>query len=75
MTPNPRRGDDVVLPGHKPQPTPLGSAPRPGLCALDRHLGPFETVIHGFLGADWCRCRACGCTLTTATALRHRAAA
>ena len=75
MTPTSRRGDDVVLPGLKPQPMPLGSAPRPVPCALDRHLGPFETVLEGFLGANWCRCRSCGSTLTTATALRQRAAA
>lgn len=75
MTPNPPRGDDVILPTLKPQPRPRGSAPRPVPCALDRHLGPFEKAIDGFLGADWCRCRACGSTLTTATALRHRAAA
>lgn len=73
MTPNPRRDDDVVHSALKPR--PIGSAPRPALCALDRHLGPFETVIQGFLGGDWCRCRSCGSTLTTATALRHRAAA
>jgi len=46
-----------------------------GQMALGSAARPFETVIQGFLGGDWCRCRSCGSTLTTATALRHRAAA
>lgn len=72
MTPN-RPG--ALLPDLAARPAP--PAPRPVPCALDRHLGPFETVpeLNGFLGADWCLCRACRATLTTATALRHRAAA
>jgi hypothetical protein len=46
-------------------------------CALDRHLGPFEQIpeLAGWLGADWCLCRGCRSTLTTATALRQRSAA
>lgn len=58
----------------RPQPRP---APRAVPCALDRHLGPFEQIpeLAGWLGADWCLCRGCRSTLTTATALRQRSAA
>jgi hypothetical protein len=51
--------------------------PRPVPCALDLHFGPFELIpeLKDWLGADWCRCRACRSTLTTATALRQRSAA
>lgn len=50
---------------------------RPAPCALDRHMGPFEAIpeLDGWLGADWCSCRACRSTLTTWTALRQRSAA
>ena len=67
----------MILPSLHP-PRDARPAPRPAvLCALDRHLGPFEPLpeLAGFLGADWCRCRGCRSTLTTATALRQRAAA
>jgi hypothetical protein len=67
----------VFLSTPKPLPQPLRAAPRPVPCALDRHLGPFESIpeLGGWLGADWCLCRACRSTLTTATALRQRSAA
>jgi hypothetical protein len=76
MTPTPRRGGDVILPSFDP-PRPARPAPRPVPCALDRHLGPFEQIpeLAGWLGADWCLCRGCRSTLTTATALRQRSAA
>jgi len=71
----------VILPSlHPPRaaahPAPR-AAPQSVLCALDRHLGPFEQIpeLAGWLGADWCLCRGCRSTLTTATALRQRAAA
>jgi hypothetical protein len=67
----------VILPSLHP-PRATRPAPRPVvLCALDRHLGPFEAMaeLGSFLGADWCLCRGCGATLTTATALRQRSAA
>jgi hypothetical protein len=70
----------VILPSlHPPRdarPAPR-AVPQPVLCALDRHLGPFEQIpeLAGWLGADWCLCRGCRSTLTTATALRQRAAA
>jgi hypothetical protein len=77
MTPTHRRGGAVILPSLQhpaPQPRP---APRAVPCALDRHLGPFEQIpeLAGWLGADWCLCRGCRSTLTTATALRQRSAA
>jgi hypothetical protein len=58
-------------------PQPSRAAPRRVPCALDLHLGPFEAMpeLNGWLGADWCVCRACRSTLTTATALRQRHAA
>ena len=67
----------MLLPALTPVPQPMRPAPRPVPCALDRHLGPFESIpeLSGWLGADWCLCRACRSTLTTATALRQRAAA
>ncbi|HEX8903648.1 MAG TPA: hypothetical protein VF771_02260 [Longimicrobiaceae bacterium] len=60
-----------------PQQQPQRSAPRPVPCGLDLHLGPFEAIpeLNGWLGADWCLCRACKSTLTTWTALRQRSAA
>ena len=66
----------MILPAFD-QPRAARPAPHPVLCALDRHLGPFEPLpeLAGFLGADWCRCRGCRSTLTAATALRQRAAA
>jgi hypothetical protein len=76
MTPTHRRGGAVILPSlHAPR--AARPAPRPVLCALDRHLGPFEQIpeLAGWLGADWCLCRGCRSTLTTATALRQRSAA
>ncbi len=59
-------------------PHPLRRADaRPAPCALDHHMGPFESIpeLDGWLGADWCLCRACRSTLTTWTALRQRSAA
>ncbi|HKP74523.1 MAG TPA: hypothetical protein VJT67_03225 [Longimicrobiaceae bacterium] len=75
MTPTAPRGDDVIHSALNPQ--AARPAPRPVPCALDRHLGPFESIpeLANWLGADWCLCRACRATLTTATALRQRAAA
>jgi len=67
----------VILPSLHPT-RATRPAPRPVvLCALDRHLGPFEAIpeLASWLGADWCLCRSCGSTLTTATALRQRSAA
>ena len=67
----------MILPSLHPPVAPR-PAPRPAvLCALDRHLGPFEQIpeLAGWLGADWCLCRGCRSTLTTATALRQRSAA
>ena len=67
----------MILPSLHP-PRAARPAPRPAvLCALDRHLGPFEQIpeLAGWLGADWCLCRGCRSTLTTATALRQRSAA
>ena len=66
----------MILPSLHP-PQAARPAPRPVLCALDRHLGPFEQIpeLAGWLGADWCLCRGCRSTLTTATALRQRSAA
>lgn len=66
----------MILPSLHP-PRAARPAPRAVLCALDRHLGPFEQIpeLDGWLGADWCLCRGCRSTLTTATALRQRAAA
>jgi hypothetical protein len=67
----------VILPSLHP-PRDARPAPLPAvLCALDRHLGPFEQIpeLAGWLGADWCLCRGCRSTLTTATALRQRSAA
>jgi hypothetical protein len=77
MTPPPRRGGAVILPSLHPPRAAGRPAPRPVLCALDRHLGPFEAIpeLASWLGADWCLCRGCGATLTTATALRQRSAA
>ena len=77
MTPTHRRGGAVIQSALKPLPQPLRPTPRPVPCALDRHLGPFESIpeLAGWLGADWCLCRGCRATLTTATALRQRAAA
>jgi hypothetical protein len=59
-----------------PTPPPRGAA-RAVPCGLDRHFGPFELLpeLKDWLGADWCRCRACRSTLTIATALRQRFAA
>jgi hypothetical protein len=59
------------------RPRPRAAAPRPVPCALDHHLGPFEEFpeLDGWLGTDWCVCRACRSTLTVHTALRQRAAA
>lgn len=44
-------------------------------CALDRHLGPYLPLpaLGVWAGAEWCRCRACGSTLTLATTLRNAA--
>lgn len=59
------------------QPHPQRANPRPVPCGLDHHMGPFEAIpeLDGWLGADWCLCRACRSTLTTWTALRQRSAA
>ena len=67
----------MILPSLPPPRAAGRSAPRLVPCALDRHLGPFEAIpeLGSFLGADWCLCRGCGATLTTATALRQRSAA
>lgn len=67
----------MILPSLHP-PRAAAHPPRPlVLCTLDRHLGPLEAMSEwgSFLGADWCLCRGCGATLTTATALRQRSAA
>ena len=39
-------------------------------CGLDRHGGPYEILpdLADFLGASWCRCGACGATITVRTA-------
>lgn len=44
-------------------------------CALDRHLGPYLPLaaLGAWAGAEWCRCRACGSTVTRATTLRNAA--
>lgn len=46
-------------------------------CALDRHLGPFETLpeLRGWLGTDWYNCRSCRSTVTRDTALSQKCAA
>jgi hypothetical protein len=64
-----------MVPALQP-PQPRAASPLV-LCSLDRHLGPFEQIpeLRGWLGADWCLCRGCRSTLTTATALRQRSAA
>lgn len=68
----------MILPSLHPPRAAARPAPRPRVpCALDRHLGPFESIpeLQSWLGADWCLCKGCGSTLTTATALRQRSAA
>jgi len=44
-------------------------------CAADRHLGPYLVLpaLAGWAGAEWCRCRACGSTVTRATSMRNAA--
>ena len=44
-------------------------------CAMDRHLGPYEPLaeLAGWLGAEWCRCRCCGSSVTQATTRRNAA--
>lgn len=63
---------------HAPLQAPTRApAAAPVRCALDRHLGPFEEIpeLAGWLGADWCQCRACRSTLTVGTAYRQKHAA
>ena len=58
---------------------PLGAAPLPLTgtlaCAMDRHVGPYESLpeLAGWIGADWCRCRCCGSAITRATTRRNAA--
>ena len=49
----------MILPSLHPPRAAGRTAPRPVLCALDRHLGPFEAIpeLASWLGADWCLCR------------------
>jgi len=55
----------------------LAPSARPVPCGLDRHFGPFEFIpeLRGWLGTDWCQCRACRSTITRDTALKQRHAA
>lgn len=44
-------------------------------CAMDRHLGPYLPLpaLAGWTGAEWCRCRCCGSTITRPTSMRNAA--